>query len=437
TNSNSLSLLQFPSPSPVPSPTPLPSPSPLPSPLPVPSPSPFPSPLPSPTPLPAPLQSSLAIAPEVLTLLRNPEAPLTPTPVVVGTPMVPGIIPNSILELPPILSSSQTPIFGSNLPNTSPVTTSLENLSSAISLREGYANATPTLTREQVNQFSRDFQGGQPLILGRGNIPPVARIDTWSAIQQSLRDISINLEVNPAIVYIFFGQSDTDLGETHEQMRLAVERSSLAPRDDDQLEIVVIFKNGEPIRQTLGLTRREVVNLVEQFRQEITAYKTNPGAYLEPSQQVYQWLIAPIAPELQARQVNHLNFLLDRELRSLPLPALHDGQRFLIESYSLAMVPPLDQTLAQPEFTGLVMQSEGIFSLASLWDVGEETTLGLMNNFSNHLTTAPLRAEALRRTQLAMLRPQIPTASELSGLSDRDFRHPYFWSAFTLVENPW
>lgn len=283
------------------------------------------------------------------------------------------------------------------------------------------------------------------MILEGVNIPPVTGGTTLSEIQRfstgeatpTLRDISPNSEVNPAVIYIFFGQPDSTLRKTHEQMRLAVERSSLVPRDDDQLEIVVIFQTGEPIRKTLGLTRQEVVNLVGQFRQEITAYKTNPGAYLEPSQQVYQWLIAPITPELQARQVNNLNFLLDRELRSLPLAALHNGQRFLVESYSLAMLPPLDQTPAQPEFTGLVMQSEGIFSLASLWDVGEETTLGLMNNFSNHLTTAPLRAEALRRTQLAMLRPQIPTASELSGLGDRNFSHPYFWSAFTLVENPW
>lgn len=305
------------------------------------------------------------------------------------------------------------------------------------------------------------------MISGRENIPAVA-VDTLPEIQRfstgeatpTLRVISANAEVNPAIIYIFFGQPEATLGSTHEHMQAAVTRSSLAPRDDDQLEIVVIFENGEPIRKTLELTRREVVNLVDQFRQEITAYETSPGAYLEPSQQFYQWLIAPIAPELQTRQVNNLNFLLDRELRSLPLAALHDGQRFLVENYSLAMLPPLDLTPEQPELTGLVMQTEGIFRLASLWKVDEEVTLGLVSNFSDQLTAVPLRAEALRRTQLAMLYPQIPTAAETQVLSagrsisltpdlsedlpeelpemvDRNFSHPYFWSAFTLVENPW
>lgn len=346
----------------------------------------------------------------------------------VGTPptseLTPETIPQIIIEIPQIILEPIPQIVLEPIPFPIPTSSPVPNLS-------------PALTGEQVNQFSRDFRGGQSLILGGGNIPPVARTDTWLEIQRSLRDISTNSEVNPAIIYIFFGQLETTLGRTHEQMRLMVERSSLVPKDNDQLEIVVIFKDGEPIRKTLDLTRQEVVNVVEQFRREITLYKTNPGAYVEPSQQIYQWLIAPIAPELQARQVNNLNFLLDRELRGLPLAALHDGQRFLVESYSLAMLPPLVLTPAQLEFTGLVMLSEGRFRLASLWEVGEETTLGLVNNFSEQLTAVPLRAEALRRTQLAMLRPQIPTSEELPEMGDRNFSHPYFWSAFTLVENPW
>ncbi len=338
--------------------------------------------------------------------------------------LTPETIPQIIIEIPQIILEPIPQIVLEPIPFPIPTSSPVPNLS-------------PALTGEQVNQFSRDFRGGQSLILGGGNIRPVARTDTWLEIQRSLRDISTNSEVNPAIIYIFFGQLETTLGRTHEQMRLMVERSSLVPRDDDQLEIVVIFKDGEPIRKTLDLTRREVVDVVEQFRREITAYETNPGAYLEPSQQFYQWLIAPIAPELQARQVNNLNFLLDRELRVLPLAALHDGQRFLVESYSLAMLPPLYLTLEQPEFTGLVMQSEGIFRLASLWDVDEEAALGIVTNFSDQLTAVPLRAEALRRTQLAMLRPQIPTSEDLLEMGDRNFSHPYFWSAFTLVENPW
>jgi CHAT domain-containing protein len=64
-----------------------------------------------------------------------------------------------------------------------------------------------------------------------------------------------------------------------------------------------------------------------------------------------------------------------------------------------------------------------------------------------------IKAEALRRIQLAMLHKQvrlkngqlqgldelgsIPLPSELAGQSDRDFSHPYYWAAFAMIGSPW
>jgi CHAT domain-containing protein len=62
-----------------------------------------------------------------------------------------------------------------------------------------------------------------------------------------------------------------------------------------------------------------------------------------------------------------------------------------------------------------------------------------------------IKAEALRRTQIAMLRGQlrleegelrgpgfrgsIPLPPELEG--NQDFSHPYYWAAFTMIGSPW
>ncbi|WP_448563937.1 CHAT domain-containing protein [Trichothermofontia sp.] len=79
---------------------------------------------------------------------------------------------------------------------------------------------------------------------------------------------------------------------------------------------------------------------VTQFRQALLASANGePIAYLDPAQQLYQALIAPILPELTANQIQTLAISADVGLRSLPLAALHDGQRFLIERYSLTLVP--------------------------------------------------------------------------------------------------
>jgi CHAT domain-containing protein len=63
----------------------------------------------------------------------------------------------------------------------------------------------------------------------------------------------------------------------------------------------------------------------------------------------------------------------------------------------------------------------------------------------------PIKSEALRQAQLAMLRGEIriedgmlitpssriPLPEELQSLGDRTLTHPYFWSAFTMIGNPW
>jgi CHAT domain-containing protein len=102
-------------------------------------------------------------------------------------------------------------------------------------------------------------------------------------------------------------------------------------------------------------------------------------------------------------------------------------------------------------FAGLAVQAGVKSALASLWYVSDEGTLGLMSEFYQQLTDAPTKAEALRRTQLAMLRGEVQIQGErlltnrgavslppeLSELETENFTHPYYWSAFTLVGNPW
>jgi CHAT domain-containing protein len=65
-------------------------------------------------------------------------------------------------------------------------------------------------------------------------------------------------------------------------------------------------------------------------------------AFLPLSQQVYDWLIRPIEADLQGTQVKTLVFVLDGFLRNIPMAALHDGEEYLIEKYSLALAPGLE-----------------------------------------------------------------------------------------------
>lgn len=336
----------------------------------------------------------------------------------------------------------------------------------------------------------------------------------------------------------------------------------------------MVTAKGQPVRKRLsGATREQVIKSAQQFRSQITN-STRTNRYLTSSKQLYQWLLAPLETDLQARSINNLVFIMDSGLRSLPIAALHDGQQFVIEKYSVGLMPSLSltdtrfvdikkaqvlgmgasqfanqnplpavpvelsiiteqlwpgksflnqgftldnlkaQRAKQPfgiihlathgefkpgkpnnsyiqlsdtqlkldqlrqlgwndplvellvlsacrsalgdeeaelGFAGLSIAAGVKTALASLWYVSDEGTLGLMSDFYQQLKKAPIKAEALRRTQVAMLKGQVrleggqlrtseasmPLPPSLAKQGTQQLTHPYFWAAFTTIGSPW
>ena len=100
---------------------------------------------------------------------------------------------------------------------------------------------------------------------------------------------------------------------------------------------------------------------------------------------------------------------------------------------------------------GLAVRAGVKSVLASLWSVSDLGTLAMMSQFYGDLRQSPIKAEALRQAQLALLRGEvrieggelvgdgirIPLPPELQGWENRDLSHPYYWAGFTLVGSPW
>jgi CHAT domain-containing protein len=105
---------------------------------------------------------------------------------------------------------------------------------------------------------------------------------------------------------------------------------------------------------------------------------------------------------------------------------------------------------AELGFAGMAVQSGAKSVLASLWNVDDAGTMGLMLEFYQQLQSAPIKAEAVRQAQLQLLKQEVGlrdgqvtwsggTAELPPALLStyRHLDHPYFWAAFTLVGNPW
>ncbi len=390
--------------------------------------------------------------------------------------------------------------------------------------------------------------------------------------QSKLKRITELTGVTPALVYVFFAPQN---GTNNFNSAFLAGQANRQAANSDFLEVIVITGEGKPIQvQFPGLSRRQVLLVANEFRSEVTNVRSSRG-FLRPSRQIYQWLMASLEDELQARGVNNLVFLMDTGLRSIPLAAMHDGNGFIVERYSVGLMPSLnltpptynpldgsqvlamgattftssglsplpavslevntvsqlwqgseflndrftfDNLLQQRQttpfrmihlathaaftpgdrsnsyiqlwdrrltldqlgqlnwgnppvdllvlsacqtalgdrdaelgFASLAINAGVRTALASLWEVNDAATLGLMTKFYQQLQVTTTKAEALRQAQLAMIRGEvrlengnlvtanglIRLTEELKELGDLRVSHPYYWSAFTLVGNPW
>lgn len=114
----------------------------------------------------------------------------------------------------------------------------------------------------------------------------------------------------------------------------------------NKLELVLVLPGGKTIRKNVPEANRSTLqNVTKQFTEEITNFtKLNTTSYLAPSEQLYKWIIAPLDADLQANKIDTLIFCMGSSLRSIPLAALHDGQKFLVEKYSIGLIPAFNMT---------------------------------------------------------------------------------------------
>lgn len=200
-------------------------------------------------------------------------------------------------------------------------------------------------------------QFGEYLALGRQNKP----IATLSQAKDTLKAAEDNLDIRPGMVYVFFvadaaEDSGTKSASSSEQPQLghqSTAQTAAIPesRADDQLAVMLITAEGNTvIKPVWGITREQVEAQARELRYQATSQFSRPSEYLPPAQQLHNWIIQPIQSELEQRGISSLSFILDDGLRTFPIAALHDGERFLLENYSIGLMPSFSLTELAPEY---------------------------------------------------------------------------------------
>jgi CHAT domain-containing protein len=110
---------------------------------------------------------------------------------------------------------------------------------------------------------------------------------------------------------------------------------------DAGLDIAIITPGkGPQVYTTVEANSRRLLTTIDEFRRSITnPRQRETNSYLAPAQQLYNWLIKPVESQLQQEKIDTILFCVGGGLRSTPLAALHDGKKFLIEKYNIALIP--------------------------------------------------------------------------------------------------
>ncbi|MGB6296621.1 MAG: CHAT domain-containing protein [Rivularia sp. (in: cyanobacteria)] len=130
----------------------------------------------------------------------------------------------------------------------------------------------------------------------------------------------------------------------------------------DRLEVVYKLP-GETFKSYSNLVpRNEVENTAQRLRRAIAKRDTETAN--EYSQTVYQWLIKPLEKELDKNQaVETLVFVLDTELRNIPMAVLYDqkNKEYLVEKkYALSVLPTSKLFNLRPSSEKLKILAGGI-----------------------------------------------------------------------------
>ena len=147
-------------------------------------------------------------------------------------------------------------------------------------------------------------------------------------LAEATKDI-LNMEINKDGLKADFSQAQSLQEKLQKLPRTAIFYPLIL---SDKLELVLIKAEGEAIHKTVAVKGEEINNAIADFRLRIS----NPIRDVKKtSEKLYSWLIKPIEDELTKANINTIIYVPDNQLRYLPLTALYDGEKWLVERFNI------------------------------------------------------------------------------------------------------
>jgi CHAT domain-containing protein len=133
----------------------------------------------------------------------------------------------------------------------------------------------------------------------------------------------------------------------------------------DRLEMIASLPDNSLFHYRTSIANSELTQSLKQLRFFLQKPYLSPEAQ-QLSQQVYRWLIEPLDSQLKGNET--LVFVLDGELRNIPMAALSDGKQYLIEKHPVVIAPGLQLLDPKPITRPLNALTAGLVEPPKEWE---------------------------------------------------------------------
>ncbi|OKH30667.1 hypothetical protein NIES2119_30560 [[Phormidium ambiguum] IAM M-71] len=225
---------------------------------------------------------------------------------------------------------------------------------------KAYGQAVSTLEaiRQDILASNRDLQFDF-----RDTINPIyrelAQLNLEQATLPSIEPDKRNKTLNDALITIdslklaelqnYFGNDCAIAPLNPQRVDLAAINQSTAVFSSIILRgrtaILVSLPNGEKKAAWIDIDSKTLTQEINEYRRGLENLYILPYNSKQ-AQKLYNWMIRPFASDLEELQIKTLVFTHDGILQSVPMAALHDGEKFLIQKYAVATTPSV--TLTDP-----------------------------------------------------------------------------------------
>jgi CHAT domain-containing protein len=117
---------------------------------------------------------------------------------------------------------------------------------------------------------------------------------------------------------------------------------------NDRLDVLVSISDRPLSLYTNQISQTELESIIDNVRRSLLDPQSSVEQFFPIYQKLYDLLIRPLETELTNNKIKTLVFVLDGDLRNLPMSILFDGKQYLVEKYAIALTPGLQLLNPKP-----------------------------------------------------------------------------------------